>query len=75
MKVEWKLRAGDYVVRYYRQTMSFDAEKGPPVTEFLGEGRLIVIKSKSDDSDCGYFPLSDRKNLIPLTIIDKEAKP
>lgn len=75
MRAEWKLRAGDYVVRYYRQTMSYDTEKGPPVTELLGEGRLIVVNSKADESNCGSFPLSDKKNLIPLTIIESEPKP
>lgn len=73
-KETFKLQPGEYVVRYYRQAMDFDGEKGPPVTEFLGEGRLLVVQPKSGETDCGLIPLSSEKNKIPLLLAEEEPK-
>ena len=53
------------MVRYFLQSSSFDAEKGPPVTELLGEGRLVVTKSKLGSADDGQIPLENESLKIP----------
>lgn len=74
LKERFNLRAGEYRVRYYRQTMNVDAEQGPPVTELLGEGRLMVVTPKSGDADCGFLPLSSDKHKMPLFVTNEESK-
>ncbi len=60
----FRLRPGEYVLRYYRQISNFDAEKGPPRNEFLGQGRLRVIPSESTEPS--FVPLEDKKNIMRL---------
>lgn len=74
-KETFRLQPGEYVVRYYRQSNQADPEKGPPVTELLGEGRLVVIPPKSGVADCGLIPLSSDKHKIPLLLADEEPQP
>ncbi len=55
------LRPGEYMVRYYRQIMNFDPEKGPSRNEFVGQSRLVVTESKSTEPT--YVPLEDKKSI------------
>lgn len=74
-KVKFNLRPAEYVVRYYLQSSPFDAEKGPPMTEFLGEGRLVVTNSKSGAADTSLVPLEDESQKIPSFRPSNEETP
>ncbi len=67
-RVEQNIRwnPGEYVVRYYRQIIRFDAEQGPPLTEYLGEGHIRVETLSPGDAVTGVTPLAEKKYLIPL---------
>ena len=70
---KFNLRAGEYVVRYYLQSMNISRDDGElPRTELLGEGRLVVAPPQSNETDCGLIPLSNKANLIPMGIPSNE---
>ena len=75
MKAAFRLQPGEYVVRYYRQSINSDPEQGPPLTELLGVGRLVVVEPKSGEADCGLIPLSSEKEKIPLFLAKEGPMP
>lgn len=66
----FSLRPGEYMVRYYRQIIQGDPEKGPPRNEFVGQGRLLVTESESTEPT--FVPLEDKKNSVRLYQPDNE---
>lgn len=58
------LKPGNYVLRFYRERMFFDSEKGPTRFEWIGQGQLRVTPSPSHLP--GVTPMEVQKNLIPL---------
>ena len=65
------LEPGEYVLRYYRDSRFFDGEKGPNQIEWIGQGRLRVLPSQSQEP---YItPMEDQKNLIRLYKLDAES--
>ena len=69
LQATFRLRPGEYVLRYYRHFRNLRNEEELPRTEFVGEGRLRVIPSPSTEPS--FIPLENKKTLI-LNPVSKE---
>lgn len=61
---KFKLRPGDYVVRYYRSLKSFD-EDVLLKRELIAIGKLKIIPGPLPPEDA-VVPLADKRNLLPM---------